>query len=80
MNIASDLDYAKLTKEFKQRKLLSDRKLGKYLVRVREVEGKESSEICGKSFKLLLYIEYLPNTLKNIFQERIKTKRYFEED
>jgi hypothetical protein len=47
---------------------------------VRELEGRETSEICGKNYKLQLYIEYLPNSLKTIFTERLKSKRYFEED
>ena len=36
MNIASDVEYLKLIKEFKQRKIVSDKKIGKYLVRVRD--------------------------------------------
>ena len=56
MNITSDVEYGRILKEMRQRKLLSDKKMGKYLVRLKEVQGQEHSEICGKSFKLFLYI------------------------
>lgn len=56
MNFANDSEYSRIFKALKQRKGLNDRKIGKYLVRVRDVESRELNEICGKAFRLLLYL------------------------
>lgn len=43
INIASEAEYIRLLKELKQRKIHSAKKIGRYLLRVRDVEGREQS-------------------------------------
>jgi hypothetical protein len=41
----------------KQRKTLASKKLGRHLIQVKEIDTKENNEICGKTFRIVLYLE-----------------------
>lgn len=64
----------------RMRKAMSEKKLGKYLIRIRDIETKESNEICGKNYKIILYLEYLETTLKKVYNQRLQLKQYFSEE
>lgn len=76
----NEADFNRKKKEMAYRKSISDKKLGKYLIRLKDFQGKEQTEMCGKTFKLMLYIEFLTGSLKSVFCEKLRFNQPFEED
>lgn len=70
MNFANEMEYLRILKDMRLRKMASERKIGKHLIQIREIETKESNEICGKNYKIILYLEYLETNLKNVYSQR----------
>ena len=64
----------------KQRKTLGSKKLGKHLILVKEIESKENNQICGKTFRIVLYLQPVQLTLKKQFIDRQKEQRPWSEE
>lgn len=43
MSLANEMEYLRILKDMRLRKMASERKIGKYLIQIREIETKESN-------------------------------------
>ena len=59
LTIASEQEYLRVLKELRGRKSASGKRVGQYLIQIKEIEARETSEICGKNYRITLYLEYL---------------------
>jgi hypothetical protein len=80
LSIGSEHEYTRMLRELRVRKTLSGKRMGQYLIQIREIETRESNEICGKNYRITLYLEYLEGTLKSEFAHRQRERKGFSEE
>ncbi len=56
LSIASEQEFTRVLRELRARKALSGKRVGQFLIQIREIETRETNEICGKNYRIGLYL------------------------
>ena len=80
INLSSEEECTRMVRDMSHRRSMSQRRMGRYIIKVERVEWKEITEICGKNYKVMVFLEAIDSSLSEEYEKRRKKRQPFTED